>query len=388
MKKFLLTFGIMMFAELFLHAQSSCNSLNAILSHDGKSIYFASDRNDNTYEIYRVDIDGKSNLTRLTNSPDVNKIYFALSTNDSLIVFQGGDYNADAEIFIMKSDGSNVTQLTDNGVFDGWPNFSPDGKTIVFTAWDNSPYPEIFTMNIDGTERTQITNKSGAYWQSEPVYNPSQTKIYFQAGYNADDRIEMMDLDGNNWVDITPDDNSFGDMEFYVRFNNSGSKIVFASTKWVGYNNGSDIVLADSNGANWEQLTSSTNGEYFSFPYFDKSDQVIYYTYMENSNSKSSIYKMNIDGTGSTQVIGCSALGISDYPVDKESLIYPNPASDVLHVNMKSGFTMQIFDLTGKIVFTSNKNENDIKHLAPGVYMVQLINGKNQLIKNMKLVKQ
>lgn len=45
----------------------------------------------------------------------------------------------------MNNDGTNLTQLTDNSVYDGYPNFSPDGNKIVFDAWDTSNYPEIFT---------------------------------------------------------------------------------------------------------------------------------------------------------------------------------------------------------------------------------------------------
>ncbi|MFN4124046.1 MAG: TolB family protein [Flavobacteriales bacterium] len=63
----------------------------------------------------------------------------------------------------MDLDGSNQTQLTNNSVHDGYPNFSPDGQTIVFEAWDAEVYSEIFTMSIDGSIRQQLTNFPGAY---------------------------------------------------------------------------------------------------------------------------------------------------------------------------------------------------------------------------------
>ncbi|MBW6460266.1 MAG: hypothetical protein K0B08_06790 [Bacteroidales bacterium] len=110
---------------------------------------------------------------------------------------------------MMNNDGTNLVQLTNNNVHDGFPNFSPDGNKIIFEAWDDSNYPEVFTMNIDGSGRTQITNVPGAYWQSAPCYNPSGTKIYFSAGFNADNHYVMMDLDGTNWVNIT-EPNTFG----------------------------------------------------------------------------------------------------------------------------------------------------------------------------------
>ncbi|MFW6327612.1 MAG: TolB family protein [Bacteroidota bacterium] len=180
-----------------------CNNYWAEISPDGNTLYFSSDRHGGDYEIYRSDLDGISNLERLTTlaghdykpriSPDGNKI-----------VFQNGGYYSEAEIYIMDIDGSNLVQLTDNSVYDGSPSFSPDGETIIFSAWDGSQYPEIFTMNVDGSDRTQLTNVSGAYWQSDGVFNPAGDKIYFLEGFNADNHIVSMDLDGSNWMDITP----------------------------------------------------------------------------------------------------------------------------------------------------------------------------------------
>ena len=165
----------------------------------------------------------------------------------------------------MNSDGKGQTQLTSNNVHDGYPNFSPDGQTIVFEAWDTDDYPEIFTMDVAGNNRTQLTNESGAYWQSAPIYNPSGTYIYFLKGYNADNHLARMDLDGSNQVDITSV-NAFGISEGNMRFSPDGQKIIFITTEYVGYNNGSDIVIADTTGNNWNKITNSTGGAYYYWP--------------------------------------------------------------------------------------------------------------------------
>jgi CubicO group peptidase (beta-lactamase class C family) len=57
------------------------------------------------------------------------------SPNGSRIVF-GGDGNGSTDIFTMDPDGTNVVQLTDDGAFDTFPIWSPDGRTILFLSSD------------------------------------------------------------------------------------------------------------------------------------------------------------------------------------------------------------------------------------------------------------
>ncbi|MDZ7743185.1 MAG: hypothetical protein U5Q03_15980 [Bacteroidota bacterium] len=153
--------------------------------------------------------------------------------------------------------------------------------------------------------------------------HPSGEKIYFSQGFNADNYFVMMDLDGGNWVNIT-EPNSFGYSEGGLQFNEDGSKIIFNTTEWVGYQNGSDLVIADSDGSNWTRLTYSENGEYFYVGTFNKYDNKIYYSYTE-SNGKFGIYKMDMDGTNRVQISNCSGVGIDEKPEVNISLIYHNP---------------------------------------------------------------
>ena len=135
-------------------------------------IAFVSDRSGND-EIYVMESDG-SGLTNITNnvagdrgpvwSPDGKHIAFVrtINTND--------------DIWVMNSDGSGQTQLTNlpNGEFS--PHFSPDGETIVFASNDGGP-EEIFVMDADGTNQTQIT--FNAFRDFGPHFSPDGTTIVF-----------------------------------------------------------------------------------------------------------------------------------------------------------------------------------------------------------------
>ena len=384
MKFFYTTLALFLSSLTLITAQETCNNYWSQISPDGNFIYFHSDRHDGTFGIYKCNIDGSSPIILSYSSQ--GDYYPALSPDGTKVVFQRGKYGAAAEIFIMNSDGSNLVQLTTNGVHDGYPNFSPDGKTIVFEAWDDSNYPEVFTMKPDGTGRTQITNKSGAYWQSAPIYNPSGTKIYFSAGYNADNYYVMMDLDGSNWVNIT-EPNSFGYSEWGLQFNSDGSKIVFHTSEYLGYNNGMDIILADSNGSNWIKLSNTNSGTYYYTPFFHPTNNLIYYSYLVNTSSKWNVYSMELDGSDKIVLTDCAELSLNDFDLPLIS-IYPNPSSDYINIEYSGIFTAEIFDLNSKLVAVEESSKIDIYDLKPGIYFVLLRNENNKLIKKGKFIKE
>lgn len=79
------------------------------------------------------------------------------------------------EIYVMKSDGSDVTQLTDTG--EGMSRlwaWSPDGRQILFIRvqedtnddgkidWGDSP--DVWVMNTDGSGQTNVSNHPAADW--------------------------------------------------------------------------------------------------------------------------------------------------------------------------------------------------------------------------------
>ena len=106
-------------------------------SPKGDRILFTSDR-DGDWELYSIAPDGKD-LKRLTNSPgndahatwshDGNWIAFASARTgfrDEMPVGEGGGQGA-GDIFVMRWDGSDVRQVTDNAFEEATPAFAPSG---------------------------------------------------------------------------------------------------------------------------------------------------------------------------------------------------------------------------------------------------------------------
>ena len=80
---------------------------------------------------------------------------------NNLISFDQGDpflHN----VYLMNTDGSNLHQVTQGNNSQG-ASLSPDGGWIAFTSYtadsrENPDSCEIFIMRIDGTDKLQLTN--------------------------------------------------------------------------------------------------------------------------------------------------------------------------------------------------------------------------------------
>lgn len=370
-----------------IHAGGGCNNFLTRISPDGQWMYFSSDRHGTgNYEIYRCGLDGWSNTQRLTNTA-VNNFYPAISPDGSKIVFQQGDYGASSEIWIMNADGTNQVQLTNNSGHDGNPSFSPDGQTIVFDAWDAAPYPEIFTMDINGSNRTQITDLPGADWQCMPRYNLSGSHIYFSKGYNADNHIVKMDKNGNNWVDITPP-NSFGYSEFYFEFSPDGSKLVFGTTEYTGYSNGSDLVIVDSTGQNWNVLTNSTGGEYWYHGFWNPLNNMLYVSYNPNNSGEWQIYEMDTTGAQLNQITSCSGVGITEQQPVVTLEVMPNPCADLITVSGADISQLEFYDNLGRFLFALDGTQADLSAMSDGIYTVVALNRMSEVVGRTKVVKE
>lgn len=152
-------------------------------------------------ELYVSDLKG-GNVQRLTN----NKYYEAevtVSPDGKWIVF-GRQINGNMDIWRMKSDGTEETQLTFTPDWqEGAPYFLPDNQTIIYRAWQSSVKSEldrirretgernqtpmtIFTMSMDGSNVQPRTFTDDMNWAPFPAPD-GRHFVYVRIG------------EGNNW---------------------------------------------------------------------------------------------------------------------------------------------------------------------------------------------
>ena len=174
-----------------------------------EKIVFTSKADSSKGEIYLLDKNGI--ISRLTNN-NRHENNPALSFDGKKIAFHAGEEKNPLtwEIYILNLDTMIETQLTNNHVIDGHPDWSPDGEQIVFASFvDSEGNPsataDIYLINIDGTNLVKITDSP---WEdNDPEWSPDGTKITFKSTrytqQAAREEIFVMDSNGENIKRLT-----------------------------------------------------------------------------------------------------------------------------------------------------------------------------------------
>jgi len=165
------------------------------------------------YDIYEVPAAGGDpvNLTNVLGydaegswSPDGEHILFAsnrhayegkLSEKEQEILSRDESYFM--ELYVMRSDGSEVRRLTDTPGYDGGPFYSHDGSRITWRRFTpDGGSAEVYTMNVDGSGAKPVTRLGAMSWA--PYFHPSGDYIVFATNLQGFHNFElyMVDADG------------------------------------------------------------------------------------------------------------------------------------------------------------------------------------------------
>ncbi len=144
-------------------------------SPDGKKILYTLDENAQSSklgpaQIWEMNADGSNQHAVVTDHPRASDASY--SPDGQSIVYSAGTADTDVagrntrEIYTRKLDGSGLTQLTFNSLWDEKPKFSPDGTKIAYVTGNIVNADRFGTlgdtnvMNADGTGRVQLTELS------------------------------------------------------------------------------------------------------------------------------------------------------------------------------------------------------------------------------------
>lgn len=120
-----------------------------------EKIIFQVKKEDDKRDIYTAKADG-TEVTALIAGDD--KEYAPALSSDGKMVAYTVMKDEVEQVWLTKSDGSDAKQLTTEGSNKN-PRFSPDGKKVAFTSnRDDSKTWEIYIMDTDGSEQTRLTN--------------------------------------------------------------------------------------------------------------------------------------------------------------------------------------------------------------------------------------
>jgi TolB protein len=135
---------------------------------------------------------GQRNLTDNQSVDDVDPSW---SPDGSRIVFSS-DRDGDSEIYVMDTDGTNLTQLTNNFEDDYRPAWSPDGLSIAFVS-SRAGGRDIYVMAADGTGQLNVTNT--ASWLEVSVdWSPDSTMLAIEGYLDEVPDVFIVHADGSN----------------------------------------------------------------------------------------------------------------------------------------------------------------------------------------------
>ena len=241
-------------------------------SPDGKKIVYQSELEDRTGEIRVLDLATKqTSLVLKSEMHDTSPVW---SPDGQWIAFQNRS-ESNTEIYVIKTDGAGLKNLTNNPAKDVTPAWSPDGKQIVFASNRENPTQvfQLFVMNSDGTNQQQVYSSASSAspnwspageevvfandkedfrtgnfeifsiapknggaekrltfrkrYDVSPVYSPNGKQIVFVSQADGNSELYLMNRDGNEITRLTR--NSAEDLA--PHWSPDGSRIVFSSNR-------------------------------------------------------------------------------------------------------------------------------------------------------------
>jgi TolB protein len=157
-------------------------------SPDGDWIAFSRDAGGDA-ELWLVRADG-TDLVQLTNNADEDR-EASWSPDGTRGAFTREGPGATTNIMLLDLGGGGELAVTPAGGFDGAPDWSPDGKRIAFNRFLPGDGNRVFTVAPNGAALTQRTFGGGptGFNDVHPAWSPDGTRIAFARGGDQDDGL-------------------------------------------------------------------------------------------------------------------------------------------------------------------------------------------------------
>jgi len=107
-------------------------------------------------------LDGSLLIRAAASSPDGSMVAFTTEGREDL--------------FVMRSDGTDIRQLTNDDARDRGATWTPDGQRIGFYSARSGMY-QIWTVRPDGSDLAQVSNVPEKYLPNFPLFSPDGKKV-------------------------------------------------------------------------------------------------------------------------------------------------------------------------------------------------------------------
>lgn len=255
------------------------------------------------------------------------------------------------------------------------------GTTQVFTITDDAMNTSVAFFKVDGSdisltgannpELTIDYNTDNAFVGSYPLTFGSAINVDNIAG-----ELQAQGQSSNYTGTITVDVDAYGSLAFEVvgQGTYSGDVTRILTVQDISFTVGG-IFPGTATISNYN--------------YYKDADGALVF---RSSDGIISVPSLNINiPISSAEALVTNTLSITNTAISGSVKIYPNPAQDILHIdldNLSDFQTITIVDVNGRVVLTSNAIERsiDIKTLETGFYTLTMLTKTGTIVK--KFIKQ
>lgn len=139
----------------------------------------------------------------LENTPSASEVASTpVDLSENSIAFSSYRNGASA-IFTMKPDGANVIQVTSGAAHAFDPTWSPDGSRIAFAS-TLSGQLDIYVINADGNGLIRLADTPGE--DRFPSWSPDSTQIVFRSSSQGKSTLWTVKVDGSGLRQLTPEE--------------------------------------------------------------------------------------------------------------------------------------------------------------------------------------
>lgn len=106
---------------------------------------------------------------------------------------------------------------------------------------------------------------------------------------------------------------------------------------------------------------------------------------IENNDPENETVEVSVSGVGAILTM------VSENDIDKDVVVYPNPATEVIHIENVQGKEIFIYDFMGKLQLTEVADEHTMKlnvsTLIQGTYLIKIVDNNSVIIKKLMISK-